>query len=174
MPAALATSLSLFSTSVCSRTGSVSASRFFFMCAIVYHCYTLSRKIFDDSKKSCYTRTMALGTQLPIRLEPAVDARLQAAAEQAGTSKSALIRMLAKTFVDQCISPSGQVTLPPNWHQLLPERDGRSSSKGTGHRVSVKGDHNVAIGGDFKSASAAPAQKPLQRPKGKRGKKGSK
>lgn len=71
---------------------------------------------------------MALGKQLPIRLEPDIDERLQAAAERIGTSKSALIRMLAKTFCDQVIRPDGSVLLPPNWRNLLPEADGRSVS----------------------------------------------
>jgi hypothetical protein len=140
---------------------------------IVYHCYTTARKIFDALKNSCYTQFMALGSQLPIRLDAEVDGRLQSAAEQAGTSKSALIRMLAKTFVDQCISPSGRVTLPPNWHELLPSRDGRSAQpeSGKGGRPKKKvaitqhGDNNLAIGGDFKSASA-PARKPAKPKRG--------
>jgi len=69
---------------------------------------------------------MALGKQLPIRLEPDIDARLQAAAERIGTSKSALIRMLAKTFCDQVIQADGSVQLPVDWMSLLPDADGRS------------------------------------------------
>lgn len=107
---------------------------------------------------------MALGSQLPIRLDPDTEKRIEAAAEQAGTTKSAMIRMLAKTFVDQCVQAGGKVTLPPNWHDLLPGRDGRSTvitanQSGTGNKQTV-----------FKSASA-PAQEPVKKPKGKRGKK---
>lgn len=69
---------------------------------------------------------MALGAQLPIRLDPETDRRLTRAAELAGTSKSAIIRMLAKSFVDQCVREDGSVTLPPQWHELLPPRDSRS------------------------------------------------
>ena len=110
---------------------------------------------------------MALGSQLPIRLDAVVEARLQAAADKAGTSKSALIRLLATTFVDQCVDSNGRVTLPPNWQDLLPSRDARSD----GHRVKIRGDNNATIVGDFKSASGAPARKPAQSLKGKRGSK---
>lgn len=71
---------------------------------------------------------MALGSQLPIRLEQTIDDRLTAAALKTGTSKSALIRLLATTFVEQCIDESGRVTLPPDWDALLSERDRRSDS----------------------------------------------
>jgi len=106
---------------------------------------------------------MALGSQLPIRLDPETDKRLQAAAEQAGTTKSAVIRMLAKTFVDQCVSPSGKVTLPPDWHELLPTRDGRSGDMSLNQRVSGKG--NKVQQNVFSSASDAPAPKPVRRNK---------
>ena len=69
---------------------------------------------------------MALGAQLPVRLEPDVEQRLDDIAKRTGTSKSALIRLLAKTFVDQVVSADGSVNLPPNWSELLPAADGRS------------------------------------------------
>lgn len=117
--------------------------------------------------KCCYTKNMALGSQLPIRLDPSIDARLQAAAEQAGTSKSALIRMLAKTFVDQCVEPNGRVTLPPNWHDLLPARDARSC----GQRIKQVGSKNIGIvnAKNFTSAPDAAAPGPEKGRKGKRG-----
>lgn len=114
---------------------------------------------------------MALGSQLPIRLDPETDKRLQAAAEQAGTTKSAVIRMLAKTFVDQCVTPAGKVTLPPDWHELLPARDGRSDSMNFSQRVSGKG--NKVQQNVFSSASDSPAPKPVSRKKaGKSTRKG--
>jgi len=69
---------------------------------------------------------MAYGAQLPVRLEPDVEERLQRIAEKSGTSKSALIRLLAKTFCDHAIQPDGSINLPPNWNALLPQADGRS------------------------------------------------
>ena len=70
---------------------------------------------------------MALGKQLPIRLEPDVETRLEAAAVKAGSTKSAIIRLLAKTFVDQVIGRDGAVNLPPRWQDLLPAADARSA-----------------------------------------------
>ena len=77
---------------------------------------------------------MALGKQLPIRLDKQTDTRLEAAAQRAGTSKSGLLRMLAQTFVDQVVGAGGIVTLPPNWSTLLPSADQRSAS----HRDAIR------------------------------------
>src|SRR4051812_46657754 len=74
---------------------------------------------------------MPLGAQLPVRLEIDVEERLEAIASTAGTTKSALIRLLAKTFVDHVVDSRGKVTLPPNWQELLPRSDARTSEKPT-------------------------------------------
>jgi len=63
-----------------------------------------------------------------VRLEPDVEERLEKAAAKCGTSKSALIRLLAKSFVDQVVREDGTVTLPPNWADLLPPRATRSKT----------------------------------------------
>jgi hypothetical protein len=86
---------------------------------------------------------MALGNQLPIRLQQDVDRRLEKAAIKLGTTKSALIRMLATTFVDQVVQADGSMKLPPNWRELvpnLPQSDGRS--KKTAINI---GDGNVIV-----------------------------
>ena len=75
----------------------------------------------------CYTLVMALGSQLPVRLPPEIDVRLERVASRIGTTKSALIRMLAKTFVEQVVDEDDNVTLPPKWQRLLETADGRSS-----------------------------------------------
>jgi hypothetical protein len=85
---------------------------------------------------------MAFGKQLPIRLDTDVEKRLEDAAARSGTTKSALIRLLAKTFVDQVITPSG-ISLPPNWSRLLPESDGRAKSKA--RKVLPKIDHTAQV-----------------------------
>ncbi|MGF1656874.1 MAG: hypothetical protein ACFCU3_07855 [Verrucomicrobiales bacterium] len=84
---------------------------------------------------------MALGKQLPIRLELDVERRLEKVAAESGTTKSALIRFLAKTFVDQ-VERNGQVILPIDWAVLLPAADGRSSkaaaTAGEGEKLKSK------------------------------------
>lgn len=72
---------------------------------------------------------MALGSQLPVRLEPEVQERLERVAAQIGTSKSALIRLLARTFVEQMVKPDGTVQLPPQWSSVLPPADKRSATR---------------------------------------------
>lgn len=69
---------------------------------------------------------MPLGAQLPVRLDPEVEAALERIAVQNETTKSALIRLLAKTFVDQVVDDSGRVTLPPDWKRQLQKADRRS------------------------------------------------
>jgi len=69
---------------------------------------------------------MALGSQLPVRLEPEVEKKLERVAARIGTSKSALIRLLARTFVEQMVKPDGTVELPPQWSSVLPPADKRS------------------------------------------------
>lgn len=70
---------------------------------------------------------MALGPQLPVRLPPDIEARIEKVAMRLGTTKSALIRMLAKTFVEQVVDAEDQVSLPPKWRKLLEVADGRAS-----------------------------------------------
>lgn len=72
---------------------------------------------------------MALGAQLPVRLDPESEKRLERAAKLAGTTKSAIIRLLVDTFVRQVVAEDGQVTLPPNWAELLGERDARAGTR---------------------------------------------
>ena len=75
----------------------------------------------------CYTDSIvAMGAQLPVRLEIEVEKRLDEIASQLGTTKSALIRLLARTFVDQVVDPRGRVHLPPDWVSLLEKADGRT------------------------------------------------
>jgi hypothetical protein len=72
---------------------------------------------------------MSLGAQLPIRLDPDVQEKFEAIARQVGTSKSALLRLLARTFVEQVVDAEGRVHLPPDWNELLrrlPAADGRT------------------------------------------------
>jgi hypothetical protein len=71
---------------------------------------------------------MALGSQLPVRLEPEVEEKLERVAARIGTSKSALIRLLARTFVEQMVKPDGAVELPPQWSSVLPPVDKRTSA----------------------------------------------
>lgn len=74
----------------------------------------------------CYTPSMALGAQLPVRLDLDDESRLESIAKRTGTTKSALIRMLCKRFVDTCIEPDGSVKLPANIVAMLEDRDARS------------------------------------------------
>ena len=72
---------------------------------------------------------MALGSQLPVRLEPEIEEKLEKVATRIGTSKSALLRLLARTFVEHMIKPDGTVQLPPQWLSVLPPVDKRSATQ---------------------------------------------
>jgi antitoxin component of RelBE/YafQ-DinJ toxin-antitoxin module len=61
-----------------------------------------------------------------IRLDEATDAELERVASTMGTTKSSLIRMLTRTFVEQ--SRARDFVLPLKWKRLLEEPDGRSGN----------------------------------------------
>ncbi len=108
---------------------------------------------------------MALGKQLPIRLETDVEQRLEAAAQKNGTTKSALIRLLAKTFVDQVVKADGGISLPPQWSSLLPKADERAAKKvrerphKTIHRLNCDGLN------DASSSETLPPKQEVKYPK---------
>lgn len=68
---------------------------------------------------------MPMGSQLPVRLDEETSLRLDRIASESGTTKSSLIRLLAKSFTDHCLK-EGRVVLPMNWKELLKAPDGRT------------------------------------------------
>lgn len=98
---------------------------------------------------------MALGAQLPIRLEPDIESRLEQAAARLGTTKSALLRLLAKTFVEQMVSDDGSVKLPPTWKDMLPAADRRSTSWASAERGQRGRVAGVAKGSRDRALAAA-------------------
>lgn len=54
---------------------------------------------------------------LPVRLDTDMSRRLDRAAVRLGLTKSALIRMLVKSFVDQLEANGGKITFPLRWQE---------------------------------------------------------
>lgn len=54
---------------------------------------------------------------LPVRLDTELSRRLNRAAERLGLTKSALIRVLIKSFVDQLEAEGGRITFPLRWEE---------------------------------------------------------
>ena len=54
---------------------------------------------------------------LPVRLDTDLSKRLDRAAERLGLNKSALIRVLVKSFLDQLEADGGKMTLPFSWEE---------------------------------------------------------
>lgn len=52
---------------------------------------------------------------LPVRLDTELSRQLNRAAERLGLTKSALIRILVKSFVDQLEANGGKITFPLRW-----------------------------------------------------------
>lgn len=76
--------------------------------------------------------------------------------------------MLAKTFVEQCVSDDGKVHLPPQWQELLPSADRRSHAVvGLNiKRPEAKMINSSPVSEDeavIKAAEAAPASRPVRR-----------
>jgi len=59
---------------------------------------------------------------LPVRLDTDLSDRLDRAAERLGLTKSALIRILVKAFLDQLEAEGGKMTLPFSWQKSKNER----------------------------------------------------
>jgi hypothetical protein len=101
---------------------------------------------------------MALGAQLPVRLDPAVEERLEAIARAIETSKSALLRLLVRTFVEQAMDERGRVSLPPDWSELLgrlPAADRRSPDARSGRAAAARARAPAPGTPSSKPASAA-------------------
>ena len=54
---------------------------------------------------------------LPVRLDTDISHRLDQAAERLGLTKSALIRILVKSFLDQLEADGGKMALPFSWEE---------------------------------------------------------
>ncbi len=75
-----------------------------------------------------------------------------------GTTKSALIRFLAKTFVEHAVRDDGSVSLPVDWAKLLPSADARASYM----VAETHGDHSPVTQHQSQSASDALTRKPVK------------
>jgi predicted DNA-binding protein len=111
----------------------------------VVRCYTIKQNL-APGQKLCSNRIMALGGTLPIRLPQDIEERLQQVADKTGTSKSALVRLLVKTFLDDV--EGGRIIFPPDWKEILREADGRT------HRYPRMSDE------EFERQLAAALQRP--------------
>jgi hypothetical protein len=88
-------------------------------------------------------------------LEPDIESRLEQAAARLGTTKSALLRLLAKTFVEQMVSDDGSVKLPPDWRNMLPAADRRSTSWASVERAQRSRAAGVAKGSRDRALAAS-------------------
>lgn len=61
--------------------------------------------------------TMRKEASLPVRLDTDLSRRLDVAAARLGLTKSALIRVLVKSFVDQMEAAGGKITFPLRWQE---------------------------------------------------------
>jgi len=59
---------------------------------------------------------------LPVRLDTDLSNRLDHTAERLGLTKSALIRILVKSFLDQLEADGGKMTLPFRWQKSKMEK----------------------------------------------------
>lgn len=63
---------------------------------------------------------------IPLRLEDAVIARLDKAANKLGLRRAALIRALVETYLGW-VETTGETVLPPRWTEITRQFDGRRS-----------------------------------------------
>jgi len=65
---------------------------------------------------------MAKQASLPVRIDADIAVRVEASVKRLGITKSALIRMLLESFVDQFERNGGKIVLPPTWKTNAKER----------------------------------------------------
>ncbi|MDD5482913.1 MAG: ribbon-helix-helix domain-containing protein [Kiritimatiellae bacterium] len=58
---------------------------------------------------------------LPVRLDTDLNRRLNRAAKRLGLTKSVLIRIMVKSFVDQLEANGGKITFPLRWQDQNPD-----------------------------------------------------
>ena len=105
---------------------------------------------------------MPLGSQLPVRLEPEIEEKLEKVAAHIGMSKSALIRILARSFVEQMVKPNGSVELPPQWSSVAPPVGKRSSAKKSDLTVQECSELLMKAARKEKAKERKQEQKPLR------------
>lgn len=86
-----------------------------------------------------YDVAMSEAKPIPVRLNSAVIARLDRAAQRMGTNRAALIRLCVSGFLDHFLAAGGVASLPLNWREMLASMDGRSAA---GHVAVINGSHN--------------------------------
>lgn len=86
--------------------------------------YDRTTKKMHWRKKGVY-RVVANTKPIPVRLENDLIERLDRVANQIGSNRSAVIRFLVSSWVDE-FERTGHAILPPNWEEILAALDGRS------------------------------------------------
>ena len=73
---------------------------------------------------------MRKNASIPIRLDVAIDERLQKLTASLRLSKSAIIRMLLEEFVQHCEEHGGRIVMPPEFKDFdIRERKGSAKSE---------------------------------------------
>lgn len=73
-----------------------------------------------------YILAVPKNSQVNIRFDDSTDQELEATASKLGISKSALVRHLTRTFLEE-VKLSGSLQLKPQWARMLGTADARSA-----------------------------------------------
>ena len=76
-----------------------------------------NRERIEKRRHSRRKGPMRKEASLPVRLDTDLSDRLDRVAEWLGLTKSALIRVLVKSFVDQLEASGGKITFPLRWEE---------------------------------------------------------
>jgi len=97
---------------------------------------------------------VAKNSQVNIRFDDVTDAQLEQTAHDLGVSKSALVRHVTKTFLEE-VRRTGALKLKPEWTRLIGDADGRSPW----------GEHKMQLNEGGERAEAADLEmKPVKYP----------
>lgn len=98
--------------------------------------YGCKKKLYSNGFLLICSAYMAKSSQVNIRFDDATDADLEKTAAKLGISKSALVRHLTTTFLDE-VKRRDALPIAPDWARALGGADGRS---GWGQRKIVEMD----------------------------------
>jgi len=87
--------------------------------------YDRCQKKLSQNGKKIYDSSVSETKPIPVRLASAVITRLDAAAKRMGTNRSALMKFLVQTFVEN-MERRGMVSLPHDWEEIMRHLDGRT------------------------------------------------
>lgn len=83
---------------------------------------------------------------IPVRLDADTRLRLDAVAEEIGTTRAGIIRFCTETWLRH-FEKTGVASLPPDWKAIMASMDGRTSGRAQMPPLWIRSGANTGAGG---------------------------